>query len=100
LSPSGLPLTVASATPATKLRGYGNLVLIKHDGGYITAYAHADSFIVGKGQWVARGQVIGYVGTSGDVHTPQLHFEVRRGSHGETPIDPRQVLGSMQVANR
>lgn len=83
-----------------ELRGYGNLVLIKHDGGYITAYAHADNFIVGKGQWVARGQVIGYVGTTGDVSTPQLHFEVRRGSHGETPIDPRQVLGSMQVANR
>jgi murein DD-endopeptidase MepM/ murein hydrolase activator NlpD len=83
-----------------ELRSYGNLVLIKHDGGYITAYAHADNFIVGKGQWVARGQVIGYVGTTGDVRTPQLHFEVRRGSHGETPIDPRQVLGSMQVANR
>ena len=83
-----------------ELRGYGNLVLIKHDGGYITAYAHADEFIVGKGQWVARGQVIGYAGSTGDVRTPQLHFEVRRGSHGETPIDPRQVLGAMQVAIR
>jgi murein DD-endopeptidase MepM/ murein hydrolase activator NlpD len=83
-----------------ELRGYGNLVLIKHDGGYITAYAHADHFVVGKGQWVAKGQVIGYVGSTGDVRVPQLHFEVRRGNHGETPVDPRQVLGSMQVAYR
>lgn len=83
-----------------ELRGYGNLVLIKHDGGYITAYAHADHFVVDKGQWVTKGQVIGYVGTTGDVRVPQLHFEVRRGNHGETPVDPRQVLGSMQVAYR
>lgn len=83
-----------------KLRSYGNLALIKHDGGYITAYAHADRFVVTEGQWVARGQVIGYVGSTGDVRTPQLHFEVRRGSHGETPIDPRQVLGSQRVAYR
>ena len=83
-----------------ELRGYGNLVLIKHDGGYITAYAHADHFVVDKGQYVQRGQVIGYVGTTGDVRAPQLHFEVRRGTHGETPVDPRPVLGSMQVAYR
>ncbi|GAA0563259.1 murein hydrolase activator EnvC family protein [Rhizomicrobium electricum] len=83
-----------------ELRGYGNLVLIKHDNGYITAYAHADHFVVDKGQWVARGQVIGYVGTTGDVRTPQLHFEVRRGNHGETPVDPRQILGSQRVAYR
>jgi murein DD-endopeptidase MepM/ murein hydrolase activator NlpD len=83
-----------------ELRGYGNLVLIKHDSGYITAYAHADHFVVDKGQWVSRGQVIGYVGTTGDVRVPQLHFEVRRGAHGESPIDPRQVLGSQRVAYR
>ena len=83
-----------------ELHGYGNLVLIRHGNGYITAYAHADSFVVQKGDRVARGQVIGYVGMTGDVRTPQLHFEVRRGSHGETPIDPRQVLGSQRVAYR
>lgn len=83
-----------------ELRNYGNLALIKHEGGYVTAYAHADEFIVGKGDRVARGQVIGYVGTTGDVRSPQLHFELRRGSHGETPIDPRQYLGSQQLAAR
>jgi murein DD-endopeptidase MepM/ murein hydrolase activator NlpD len=83
-----------------ELRNYGNLVLIKHNNGYVTAYAHADEFVVSKGQWVAKGQVIGYVGMTGDVRSPQLHFELRRGAHGETPVDPRPLLGSMQVANR
>lgn len=83
-----------------ELRNYGNLVLIKHDNGYVTAYAHADEFVVSKGQWVTKGQVIGYVGMTGDVRSPQLHFELRRGAHGETPIDPRPLLGSMQVAYR
>ena len=49
------------------------------------------------GTWDVKAKLIS---STGDVHTPQLHFEVRRGSHGETPIDPRQVLGSMQVAIR
>jgi len=83
-----------------ELRGYGNLALIRHDNGYITAYAHADEFIVGKGDRVARGQVIGYVGRTGDVRSPQLHFELRRGTHGETPVDPRPYLGPLQVAYR
>jgi murein DD-endopeptidase MepM/ murein hydrolase activator NlpD len=83
-----------------EVRGYGNLVLIRHADRYVTAYAHADEFVVAKGQWVARGQVIGYVGMTGDVGSPRLHFEIRRGSRGETPIDPRRMLGSMQVANR
>lgn len=82
-----------------ELRGYGNLALIKHDNGYITAYAHADEIIVRKGERVSRGQIIGYVGQTGDVRSPQLHFELRRGAHGETPVDPRPYLGSMQVAS-
>ena len=83
-----------------ELRGYGNLALIKHDNGYITAYAHADEFVVNKGDRVARGQVIGYAGQTGDVGSPQLHFELRRGPHGETPVDPRPYLGPLQVAVR
>lgn len=83
-----------------ELRGYGNLALIEHSDGYYTAYAHAERFVVSRGDHVARGQVIGYVGTSGGVGSPQLHFEVRRGNHGETPIDPRPLLGPLQVATR
>jgi murein DD-endopeptidase MepM/ murein hydrolase activator NlpD len=72
-----------------ELKGYGNLILIKHDNGFTTAYAHADQITVTKGDHVARGQVIAFAGATGDVSEPQLHFELRRGV---TPIDPRPYL--------
>ena len=72
-----------------ELKDYGNLVLIKHADGYITAYAHADRLIVAKGETVTKGQVIGYAGRTGDVSTPQLHFEIR---HGTQPVDPSSLL--------
>jgi len=82
------------------LKSYGNLALIRHDNGYVTAYAHAQRFIIDKGDHVARGQVIGYVGQTGDVASPQLHFELRRGTHGEQPVNPRPMLGPLQIASR
>ena len=72
-----------------ELKGYGNLVLIRHADGYTTAYAHADRLTVQRGDTVTKGQVIGYAGTSGDVDSPQLHFEIR---HDTTPLDPRTLL--------
>jgi len=72
-----------------ELKGYGNLVLIRHGDGYVTAYAHADSIAVGRGDHVDAGQVIGTAGSSGDVDVPQLHFEIRRGVR---PVDPRTLL--------
>ena len=72
-----------------ELKDYGNLLLIKHDGGYVTAYAHADRLLVQRGDVVTKGQVIAYAGHTGDVSTPQLHFEIRKGS---SPVDPRQFL--------
>jgi murein DD-endopeptidase MepM/ murein hydrolase activator NlpD len=83
-----------------ELKSYGNLALIKHDNGYVTAYAHAERFVVSKGDHVTRGQVIGYAGSTGDVTSPQLHFEIRKGAHGETPVNPRPFLGPVQVASR
>ena len=74
---------------ADTLNGYGNLVLIKHADGYVTAYAHADRLLVARGDFVTKGQVIGYAGRTGDVDTPQLHFEIR---HDTTPVDPRTLL--------
>ena len=71
------------------MRGYGNLLLIKHPGGWISAYAHCDAILVKPGQKVARGQVVARVGASGNVKTPQLHFELRRGNK---PVDPRAYL--------
>ncbi len=71
------------------LKSYGNLVLIRHGDNYVTAYAHADRILVNRGDHVAKGQVIGYAGDTGDVSSPQLHFEIRRGVH---PINPRPLM--------
>ena len=76
---------------ADSLSGYGNLVLIKHSNGYVTAYAHADRLLVARGDFVTKGQVIGYAGQTGDVTSPQLHFEIRNGT---TPVDPQRYLAA------
>ena len=77
------------AYAGNELRGYGNLVLIRHEDGWMTAYAHNDSLLVGKGDVVERGQVISRSGKSGRVSRPQAHFEIRR--NGE-PQDPLRLL--------
>lgn len=79
--------TVAYA--GNELKGFGNLILIKHSDGWITAYAHCDRLFVKKGQKVARGEKIATVGSSGSVTTPQLHFEVRAGKKA---VNPRSYL--------
>ncbi|MBR2299008.1 MAG: LysM peptidoglycan-binding domain-containing protein [Alphaproteobacteria bacterium] len=71
------------------LKGFGNLILIKHPDGYITAYAHNDKILVKKGQSVARGEKIATVGKTGGVSAPQLHFEVRAGKKA---VNPRNYL--------
>ncbi|MFK7792575.1 MAG: peptidoglycan DD-metalloendopeptidase family protein [Devosiaceae bacterium] len=73
----------------SELRGFGNLVLIQHRGGYVTAYAHNSRIDVQRGDRVSRGDVIARAGSTGDVDTPQLHFEIRRGT---TPVDPSPYL--------
>jgi murein DD-endopeptidase MepM/ murein hydrolase activator NlpD len=77
-----------------ELKGYGNLVLLKHSGGYTTAYANADHLVVARGDFVAKGQVIGYTGQTGDVTSPQLHFEIRTNT---TPVNPRSYLTTQQA---
>lgn len=71
------------------LKGFGNLVLIKHAGGFVTTYAHNDQLMVKRGDKVKRGQVIATVGESGSVTTPQVHFQVRQGAHA---VDPRPLM--------
>ncbi len=92
-APRGTPVRAADngvvAYAGKEIRGFGNLLLIKHDGGLITAYAHADALLVTRGDVVTRGQVIAKVGKSGGVDNPQLHFEVRRGTKA---VDPKQFL--------
>jgi murein DD-endopeptidase MepM/ murein hydrolase activator NlpD len=76
---------------ADGLKGYGNLILIRHPNGWSSAYAHADQILVKVGDQVKRGQVIGKVGKSGPVAQPQLRFELRKGS---VPVDPVPYLAN------
>lgn len=73
------------------VEGYGNLVLIRHPNGYVSAYAHLQSMSVAKGATVGRGDTIGAAGMTGSVTKPQLHFELRKGA---TPVDPVPLLAS------
>ena len=73
----------------TNIKSFGKLVLVKHDGGIITAYAHLGDIAVKEGELVSAGQAIGTIGLSGRVETPQLHFEIRKS---RKPIDPRSLI--------
>lgn len=74
-----------------ELKGYGNLILLRHDNGWVTAYAHADEILVKRGDRVKRGQVVAKAGRTGQVDQPQLHFELRQG---QKPVDPRPFLAA------
>lgn len=77
------------AYAGSELKGYGNLVLVRHNNGYVTAYAHASELFVKRGEQVKRGQIIARAGQTGNVSSPQLHFEIRKGKE---PVDPVQYL--------
>ncbi|MGD0332639.1 MAG: LysM peptidoglycan-binding domain-containing M23 family metallopeptidase [Xanthobacteraceae bacterium] len=91
--PEGTPVKAAEdgvvAYAGNELKGYGNLVLVRHSNGFVTAYAHASEILVKRGDTVKRGQVIAKSGQTGNVTAPQLHFEIRKGA---TPVDPSQYL--------
>jgi murein DD-endopeptidase MepM/ murein hydrolase activator NlpD len=98
-APRGAPVEAVDAGvvayAGNELRGYGNLLLVKHPNGWISAYAHCDQMLVKRGDKVARGQVIARVGSTGNVTGPQLHFELRRGNR---PVDPREFLSPQPTA--
>jgi murein DD-endopeptidase MepM/ murein hydrolase activator NlpD len=77
------------AYAGSELKGYGNLVLLRHDNGWITAYAHNEELTVKRGDRIRRGQVIAKAGKTGAVDQPQVHFELRQGS---SPVDPVPYL--------
>jgi murein DD-endopeptidase MepM/ murein hydrolase activator NlpD len=87
--PKGTPVKAAEngvvAYAGDELAGFGNLVLIRHADGYVTAYAHNDELLVRKCDVVKRGQIISKAGASGKATSPQLHFELRKDSK---PMDP------------
>lgn len=88
-APRGAPVHAAEngvvVYAGNELRGFGNLLLLKHAKGWVTAYAHTDKLIVERGDKVRKGQKIAHVGTTGGVTTPQLHFEIRKGKRAVNP---------------
>jgi murein DD-endopeptidase MepM/ murein hydrolase activator NlpD len=94
--PENTPVKAAEdglvAYAGSELKGYGNLVLVRHSNGYVTAYAHAKELLVKRGDQVKRGQVIAKSGQTGNVDAPQLHFEVRKGA---APQDPMPMLNGV-----
>ena len=80
------------AYAGSELKGYGNLVLIRHPNGYVTAYANNGEIDVKRGETVKRGQMIAKSGQSGNVSSPQLHFELRKGAQ---PVDPTSYLAGL-----
>ncbi len=84
------------AYAGNELKGYGNLVLIRHRNGWVTAYAHNKELFVKRGDRVRRGQVIAKAGSTGSVKTPQLHFELRKGA---SAVDPLKYLGTATAMN-
>jgi murein DD-endopeptidase MepM/ murein hydrolase activator NlpD len=84
------------AYAGNELKGYGNLVLVRHEGGWVTAYAHAKELFVKRGDTVKRGDVIAKAGQTGSVSSPQLHFEVRKGA---AAMDPMKFLNAATASN-
>jgi len=96
-APIGTPVFAAAAGSVIyagdQVRGYGNMVVVKHDGGLVTVYAHNSLMLVHTGDRVAVGQEIARIGDTGRATAPHLHFEVRRG---EVPQDPMQFLPALK----
>jgi murein DD-endopeptidase MepM/ murein hydrolase activator NlpD len=84
------------AYAGNELKGYGNLVLVRHSNGFVTAYANASELMVKRNDQVHKGQVIAKSGQTGSAATPQLHFEIRKNS---SPVDPMQFLPSDKTAS-
>jgi murein DD-endopeptidase MepM/ murein hydrolase activator NlpD len=95
-APRGTPVRAAEngvvVYSGNALLGFGNMILIRHANGYMTAYAHNASISVARGETVRRGQVIAKVGSSGNVSSPQLHFEIRQGKRA---INPAKYLPNL-----
>jgi murein DD-endopeptidase MepM/ murein hydrolase activator NlpD len=98
--PQGTPVMAAEngvvAYSGNELKGYGNLVLVRHANNWVSAYAHNGELLVKRGEKVRRGQVIAKAGATGSVSQPQVHFELRKGSR---PVDPTKHMTSATASN-
>ncbi|MDN3719274.1 M23 family metallopeptidase [Roseibium salinum] len=91
--PEGTPVKAADdgtvIYSGNELKGYGNLILLRHSQGWVSAYAHNSELKVKRGDTVRRGDVVGLAGATGSVNQPQLHFELRQGNK---PVDPLKYM--------
>ena len=78
-----------------ELEGYGNLVLIRHADGWVSAYANNESLAVKRGDKVRRGETVAHAGMTGSVSSPQVHFELRKGAK---PVNPLDYLADLRRA--
>jgi murein DD-endopeptidase MepM/ murein hydrolase activator NlpD len=88
-SPLGTPIKASNAGRvmySNTMKGYGNVVIIRHSDEYVTVYAHNQANLVEEGTWVEKGQIIGKVGQTGNATGPHLHFEIRRNSKTMDPL--------------
>jgi len=89
-SPIGTPIKASNAGKViysnNTIKGYGNLVILRHSEEYVTVYAHNQVNLVEERAWVEKGQVIGKVGQTGRATGPHLHFEIRRNNKGMDPL--------------
>jgi len=89
-SPIGTPIKASCAGKViysgNTIKGYGNLIILRHSDEFVTIYAHNQMNLVEEGQWVERGQIIGRVGQTGRVTGPHLHFEIRKNNKAVDPI--------------
>ncbi|GAF80816.1 unnamed protein product, partial [marine sediment metagenome] len=89
VAPTGTPIAAAAAGQVVLVSaggGYGNYVVVRHDNGYETLYAHLSQTYVVQGQWVAQGEAVGAVGATGWATGPHLHFEVKVGGAAVDPL--------------
>jgi murein DD-endopeptidase MepM/ murein hydrolase activator NlpD len=88
-APEGTPIRATEAGEviySDQLRGYGNIVIVRHAKGIVSVYAHNETNLVQEGQAVARGEIVARVGSTGRVTGPHLHFEIRRNNAAEDPL--------------
>src|SRR6266498_2751934 len=88
-APEGTPILAIEAGEviySDQLRGYGNMVIVRHGGGIVSVYAHNEANLVREGQAVARGEIVARVGSTGRVSGPHLHFEIRRNNAAQDPL--------------
>jgi lipoprotein NlpD len=88
-APEGAPIQAiekGEVIYSEQLRGYGNIVIVRHSGNLVSVYAHNQVNLVREGQTVERGEVVARVGSTGRVTGPHLHFEVRKNNMAQDPL--------------